>query len=194
MARPREFDHEEVLQKAMEVFWEKGYEGTSVQDLVERAEVNRFSLYATFQNKHQLFLSALDHYRDHMVSRLLGEVECSSEGFSAIRDYLQALVDLSPEHGFMGCLMVNSATEVAPHDPESKERIAAHFERMKKAFHRALEISEKNGELIPGQNIEALADCFVAVALGLAVVAKVSAPQEVLQNQIDIALSTVRLA
>ena len=77
----------------MQVFWERGYEATSVQDLVQGMGINRFSLYSTFGSKHQLFVAALERYRDTIVADLVGELEQSAAGLAAIRQFFTRLVD-----------------------------------------------------------------------------------------------------
>ena len=78
MPRPKAFDPDAALHKAMQVFWERGYEATSVDDLVQCMGINRFSLYSTFGGKHQLFVAALERYRDTIVADLVGELEQSA--------------------------------------------------------------------------------------------------------------------
>ena len=93
MPRPKAFDPDDVLHKAMQVFWERGYEATSMQDLVDCMGINRFSLYSTFGDKHQLFLAALARYRDKVVARLVDELEWSDAGLAAIRQFFTRLID-----------------------------------------------------------------------------------------------------
>lgn len=110
MPRQKEFDPERVLEKAMGVFWEKGYHATSVRDLVERMGINRFSMYDTFGGKRQLFLAALDRYTRRTRDGMLGALERSDQGLPAIRQYLMSVVDeYSARSGWRGCLMINSA-------------------------------------------------------------------------------------
>src|SRR5215831_3253346 len=93
MPRPKAFDPDEALQKAMQVFWERGYAATSVEDLVQRMGINRFSLYSTFGGKHQLFVAALERYRETIVADLVGALEQSAAGRAAIRHFFTRLVD-----------------------------------------------------------------------------------------------------
>src|SRR2546428_10205183 len=116
MPRPKAFDPDEALQKAMQVFWERGYEATSVEDLVQHMGLNRFSLYSTFGGKHQLFVAALERYRDTIVADLVGELEQSAAGLAAIRQFFTRLVDFfASSQGWCGCLMTHTAVELSPH-------------------------------------------------------------------------------
>ena len=118
MPRPKAFDPDAALQKAMHVFWERGYEATSVQDLVEGMGINRFSLYSTFGNKHQLFVTVLERYCATIGANLVGDLEHSAAGLTAIRQFFTRLVDFfASAKGWRGCLMTNTAVELAPHDP-----------------------------------------------------------------------------
>ena len=111
MPRPREFDPETALEQAVAVFWEKGYEATSVQDLVDRMGVNRCSIYNTFGDKHELFLKALQHYGNKMRAEgPPAQLARSDEGLQAIRDYFAAAIDhfVSPD-GVHGCFVINTA-------------------------------------------------------------------------------------
>jgi TetR/AcrR family transcriptional repressor of nem operon len=105
MPRQKEFDREEVLHKAMIAFRDKGYEATSIQDLVDRMEINRFSLYETFTNKHELFVETLQAYLDNVAIPFFSRLEDSKEGLKVIESVLMELVSRiksgeSPKVGF----------------------------------------------------------------------------------------------
>ncbi len=93
MPRQKQFDPDRALGNAMELFWEKGYEATSVQDLVDRMGINRFSMYDTFGSKHQLFMSAINRYQEVLASTVLAELEDSEQGIGSIRACFSRLVD-----------------------------------------------------------------------------------------------------
>lgn len=175
MPRQKQFEPEQVLGKALEVFWEKGYEGASIQDLVERMGINRFSLYDTFGDKHDLFLAVLDRYRDTVASRFLAPLEQTDRGLAAIRQCLRAILTEGPAgQQYRGCLMVNATAELAGRDAEATRRTKAHFLRMEWAFHAALERARVLGEVATGRDLDALARSLTASAAGLAVLAMAS--------------------
>jgi AcrR family transcriptional regulator len=107
VARPREFELEEVLDKAVETFWSKGYEATSIQDLVESMGIHRGSLYAAFEGKQGLFLTALDRYRKVVVRKLLDILDGDPSGKAAIRQFFAAVI----EHVITGGPLSTSLTD-----------------------------------------------------------------------------------
>lgn len=193
MGRHKEFDRDDVLRKATNMFWLKGYEGTSVQDLVDCMGINRGSLYDTFGDKHTLFLAALDYYRDDRVSTLLKILLKSTEGVGAIRQFFNTLVEYqSGDRPSQGCLMVNATVECAIHDDEAAVKVSAHMAVLEDAFYRALLRAQRQNELAhPTQNLRAMARFFVNTANGLCVTAKTSPDRAVLQDIADVTLSVL---
>ena len=130
MSRPKQFNPEIAMQEALETFWERGYAATSVNDLLEEMGLNRGSLYGTFGDKKQLFLSVLDKYYEQSAERIRELLE--RPGASA-RQSLRTLIehvaeDCCGEKGRRGCLAAKAAMELAPHDKD----VAAWLKR----FHR----------------------------------------------------------
>lgn len=169
MARQRTVPRDDVLQRATRVFWRRGYEATSVQDLVEATGANRAGLYGDFTDKRGLFLSALDHYAESFVGRALAGLERDGATVADIRGYFEALIDLSVRRGLPseGCLMANSMTEVAPQDDEVRARVRAHVDRQRRAFRRALANSNEAGRLTPGVDVDAFAHLLAVATQGL---------------------------
>src|SRR3989454_1175824 len=114
MARQKEFDHDEVLHRAMEVFWTRGYEGASIQDLVKHMGINRQSIYDTFGDKHSLFLEALDRYREIQSRKVFEVLERPGSMKRNLRQLFEEAVarSLSAE-GRRGCFVGNSMSELA---------------------------------------------------------------------------------
>lgn len=183
MARPRQFDPEEVLDRAIQLFWRKGYDGTSVQEIVDQTGVNRFSLYNAFGDKRALFLAACERYRRLVVTKRLETMERSQAGLAAIRAFFSGLVELlASERGWRGCLMTNSTVEVAPHDGEAAQQSRAYLERMNAAFYAALVRARARGEVAARQSLQDYARYLTTAVQGLAVVAKVSREPRDLQG------------
>ena len=183
MPRPKEFEPNAVLDKAMQLFWRQGYEATSVQDLVEHMGINRFSLYDTFGDKHQLYLAALDRYRQKVASESLACLEHSREGLAAIRRYFLQLLDLATTpQGTKGCLMANSAVEVASHDREAAARVQVYLAGSDEAFHRALARAREKGEIRPSASLRDAARFLTSSALGLTVRIKVGSGRKELEG------------
>src|SRR5215475_12029594 len=136
MARPRQFDPDEVIDRSMREFWERGYRETSVDDLVEATGVQPGSLYNAFPGgKRGLFLRALDRYSKLVVPQKLGALESQRAGLAELRGYFDGLITPA---GRMGCLMVNSAIELAAEDSEVGGIVRNHMQRLEHSAERAL--------------------------------------------------------
>lgn len=127
MARCVEFDEKEKIEKAMNVFWEKGYNATSMQDLVDAMQINRSSLYNTFEDKHKLFLKCLSTYFDHVLLELKEKVAQEQSAKQAliqlIRDKVSWLVDCEK-----GCLGMKTIFEIGSEDSEVRKQIQKYNE------------------------------------------------------------------
>lgn len=193
MARSREFDPDDALDKAMKVFWRKGYANTSIEDLVSATGVNRYGLYDEFENKRGLFLAALDHYQNAVMGMLFGVVERPGARLADVGAYFAKLVELaSTDMGKLGCLMVNSASEVASCDNHAAEAIVKSRARVRRGFVNALSNAKAAGEL-PGEfDVERTADFLIGVMHGLSVLARSDAGPGMMKNVVETALSCLR--
>ncbi len=192
VARPREFDKEAVVRAALGVFWRQGYRATSVQDLVEATGVNRGSLYDTFGDKHGLFLEVVEHYRRHTSARRLSKLEEPGPLRGKLAAFFGEIIDFSVGEGrLLGCLMTNSAIELAPHDRDAALAVGANMAAMEKAFHRLLSRAQKAGELPSEKSARDLARFLTATANGLRVMAKVSPQRAALKSVVRVALQAL---
>ncbi|MEE8520385.1 MAG: TetR family transcriptional regulator [Gemmatimonadota bacterium] len=193
MPRTKEFDPDQALDRAMQLFWRKGYEATSVQNLVDQMGINRFSLYSTFGSKHDLFLAALDRYRDEVVTDGVSMLEGPEVGISAIRCYFESAAEMAAtsKGRRSGCLMTNAAVEVAPHDKEAAARIEAHLERLENAFYRQLRNARKEGELKAGQSLRDLARFLTGAAQGLGVMVTAGKERRALARYVAVVLAAL---
>ena len=116
MGRPYEFDRQETLSRAMEVFWEKGYKATSIQDLVDRMGIKRGSIYNTFGDKHALFLAAIEHYGESVTSEMVKVLEAPGPAIENLYKFYSRLLRTPRENRMKGCLISNTVVELAPHD------------------------------------------------------------------------------
>jgi len=190
MARPREFDRNEALDKAINIFWLQGYDGTSVQDLVDTMGIQRGSLYAAFGDKHQLFLEALDRYEQAFHCQLLELLRSSAkEGIRQL--FAQVVVDCSCDRGNKGCFITNTAVGLSQGDAETAVRIQANFLRMENAFAEALERARISGELTDEHEPRALARFLTNSLQGLRVLSKSSIAPEVLAEVVSVSLSVL---
>jgi len=191
MARPKEFDTTEVLNKALEIFWYKGYEATSIQDLTKHLGIGRQSLYDTFGGKRQLFFAALKRYTEQKTTYVVSILEKTSSGKAAIERVFRELVKtLTDAELCIGCFMVNTAIELAPHDREIGNIIESNMEQEVQALYHALTRAKSQGELNDRhQDLMALARFLNNTRYGLVVTAKSTSNPAVLGEIVDVTLS-----
>jgi len=191
VARPRKFDPDEVLDRSMREFWERGYRDTSVDDLVEATGVRPGSLYNAFPGgKRGLFLKSLDRYSKLVVPEKLGALERPGAGVAELRAYFDGLVlDLTTREGQIGCLMVNSAVELAAEDSEVGEVVRGHMARLERNAERALRNAKRRGEISADVSPRAKATQLMATGMGLMVVGKTNPGKKVLETIVDAAFA-----
>ena len=175
MPRYKEFDREDVLLKAMMVFRDKGYEATSMRDLVERMHINRFSLYETFKSKHDLFVEALQAYYDTVAVPFFHRLKDSKEGLKVIESTLMDLVSrIKSGRSSNGCLLCNTMAELGA---QQDERVTTILERYLKTlegnFYAAVLRAKELGEISQSADARAEAKVLVGYATGLVSLAKV---------------------
>ncbi|MBP0017469.1 MAG: TetR/AcrR family transcriptional regulator [Cyanobacteria bacterium SBLK] len=193
MARHKAFDREAVLDKAMDTFWRKGYEGTSVRDLVENMGINRGSLYDTFGDKHTLFLAAIAHYEDTIVKHALACLETPHADKQAIIDHFYGLIDRAiVDVEKRGCFVTNSAVELCARDREAATRIEHNLKRIERAYGNALKRSQDKGELRSDCDIRATARFLICTLQGLRVMTKVNCDRSVLEDIAKVALAVLQ--
>lgn len=192
MARLREFDYEQVLDKAVETFWAKGYEATSIQDLVDATGLLRGSLYAAFGSKQALFLAALDRYGNVVVRSLLERLDRETSGKRAIHSFFAAVIQHILTAGpLRGCLVTNSAVERGLSCPDTAAKVGGCLERLELGFLRALERMRAAGELPESRNLRALSRHLTSVLQGLLVIGKVRPERAVLEDIVAVGLSVL---
>ena len=193
MARPRQFDPDEVIDRSMHEFWERGYRDTSVDDLVRATGVRPGSLYNAFPGgKRGLFLETLHRYSELVVPEKLGALERPGAGLVELRAYFDGLVrDLSTPEGRVGCLMVNSAVELAAEDSEVGELVRGHMARLERNAERALRNAKRRGEISAHVNPRAKATQLMATGMGLMVVGKTDPGRKVLQTIVNGAFADI---
>ncbi|MEQ8998414.1 MAG: TetR/AcrR family transcriptional regulator [Coleofasciculus sp. B1-GNL1-01] len=192
MARHKEFDQEEALEKAMETFWCYGYEGTSIQVLVKNMGINRGSLYDTFGDKRALFQAAIAHYDQTVVKDAIARLEAPDASKSAIVNHFYTLIDRAvTDVQRRGCLITNTAVELCPHDPDTATRIATNLKRIEQAFYQVLVRAKEKGELSDKHDLNALASFLTCTLQGLRVSSKVNPDREALRSIAQVALSVL---
>lgn len=166
MARPREFEPKAALERAMLLFWQKGYEETSMAELVEATGVSRYGLYSEFGDKQELFVACMDLYTGTAIEAALSPLEAPEASLEAIRSYFGHLIAGVRSDGPRGCLIGNTAVASPILGNELAERIESYYERMRASFLKALSNAREQGKLDADDDIEELADYLVGVVNG----------------------------
>ncbi|KAF0228275.1 MAG: TetR family transcriptional [Beijerinckiaceae bacterium] len=186
----KQFDVDETLAKAMRTFWERGYEATSVQDLIDSTGINRGSLYGTYGDKRALFLAALGKYDKDIRRKILSELEAEHSPRHAIRELLVCFSTGLLEKGdTAGCLMTNTALELAAHDPEIRSIVAHAQEQIEDFFHRMILRGQELGEMSPALNPPRIAKGLLASLSGLLVLIRSRPDEALLASIIDDAMA-----
>lgn len=172
MARPKEFDETVVLRKAMDLFWEQGYGATSLDNLVEHLGIGRASLYSTYGSKHDLFMRALDAYIQDRATTLKAALAQPGPVLPAIRNVLDMFVRRASDLNRPGCMLVNTATELATSDPQAARQVQRTWTALEDALASALDRARAQGELAEGRDPHALANFLLVFIQGLLVVGK----------------------
>ncbi len=173
MARTKEFDPDAALVSAMELFWERGYEATTMADLVEHLDIAKASIYATFGGKRDLYLKALDRYAEIVDPRLLSALSQPGPTLPAVRAVVEQYADeATGKARNRGCFVVNTAVELAPRDPLAARRVQASWDHLETALAAALVRAQAQGELDPDKDPRALARFLLVLLQGLRVVGK----------------------
>jgi len=192
VARPKEFERDVVLDRAMQVFWARGYEATSIQHLVDRMGIQRGSLYDTFGDKRALFFAAIERYDRVVTAKLLAALDEPGAGTAAIREFFRLKVEASVESGRpRGCLVTNSAAEVVTRDRAAATRVGAVLAKIEAAFHRAVVRAQQAGEIDPKRSPRALARFLTSSAQGLSVMAKTFPDRAVLDDIVEVILAAL---
>jgi AcrR family transcriptional regulator len=186
MARPREFDVDQALDRATEVFWARGYEATSVQDLVDALGVNRASLYSTFGDKARLFEAVLERYGQQVNGAVFQALAPPAAGAEAVQAWLKALIAAATQPGTpRGCLMVNTLTGCSTAPSALHERVIA---AVRASTDRLQDALTRDPQLAARENVRTLARFFAAEGHGLAVLARAGVRRQELEMAAEVAL------
>ena len=189
MARTKEFDPDSALRAALHLFWRKGYEATSMQDLVDELGIGRASIYATFGNKHELYLRAVDRYSEEIAGRSGSSLARSGSALAAVRELVESFAEEAlndPDR--KGCLITNTAIECLPQDELAAARVDTGLNGLESAIAGALFRAQGQGELGPDKDPRGLARFLVTVLQGIRVIAKRPDRQR-LRDTVDYALT-----
>ncbi len=188
MARPKEFDPERALERAMHVFWRQGYEATSVTDLTDALGISRASLYGTFGNKDAIYERALERYRLLEGTRTLSCLTADGTARDRIRALFERLAEGALADGEnKGCLVLNAAME-RPHDAATAAQVRSALAAIELALAGVLAEGQERGELPTGRDPRELARFLTTSLQGVRLMAKATRDRRVLEDTIAVVL------
>jgi TetR/AcrR family transcriptional regulator, transcriptional repressor for nem operon len=192
LPRPKEFNPDHALDKAMHVFWHKGYEATSMEDLLTAMNLNRGSLYDTFGDKRQLFLKVLDRYCHEFVEKKFSLLDQPGPAIPTLRRFIHGMIDgalADPQR--RGCLIANTVMELAPHEKDIAERACQAMKMGEDALFKILARAKQQGELAKEEDPRALARFLVTMMQGMVVTIKAGGSVEAVKQSVETALSVL---
>ncbi len=190
--RPKNFDTENVLDKAIELFWRQGYYATTTRELEAKLGLKQSSIYNAFGSKCGLLEAALDRYEVLTDQELLTPLERSREGLTAIDTFFITLYHWVTHKGRRGCMLINMMAEDGGETEAITERTNNYRNRVRKAFKKTLKQSHEGGEMIDVEAIEARADLLVSLVLGLNIAARGGLSETELEKMLDAARGQIR--
>jgi TetR/AcrR family transcriptional repressor of nem operon len=190
MARTKDFDEDEALNKAIDIFWHKGYNGASMQDLVDGLGISRSSLYDTYGDKHTLFIKALESYQDDTSKKVAAIINSTGPAKETIKKLLGFITgELLGDKKHKGCFMVNAEVEVAPHDQEVNRLVCQNDQQVEDAFFLVIKKGQDSGEISNMQDARALARFTFNTVKGIRVTAKSTTDKAVFDDIIRLAIA-----
>ncbi|KOR90534.1 TetR/AcrR family transcriptional regulator [Paenibacillus solani] len=193
MGRVREFDEEKVLDAAMQLFWEKGYEATSLSDLTSRMGIQRPSIYSAFGDKKELFETALRKYTSSRASETRTRLQTHQSVREAFRAFFENVVDEEySDSPSRGCFCINTMVELAPHDEKFEILTREHQMYLAVIFQETIERGIQSGELASDTNAKALSQALIVSLIGLTVMLKSRPDRSFVNNSIEVTLTLLR--
>ena len=190
MSRPKEFNPDDAIEKAMQVFWHKGYEATSMEDLLTAMDLNRGSLYDTFGDKRQLFLKVMDRYCTTFVGPKFSLLDQPGPALPTLRRFIIGMIEgglADPQR--RGCFISNTVMELSPHEEEIAGKLRQALKMAEDTFFKVLARAKQQGELTHDKDPRALARFLTTMMQGTIVMIKAGAPADVVKQTAETALS-----
>ena len=190
MSRPKEFSPDNAIEKAMQVFWHKGYEATSMKDLLSAMDLNRGSLYDTFGDKRQLFLKVVDRYCTTFVGSKFCLLDQPGPALPTLRRFIHGMIEgalADPQR--RGCLIANTIMELSPHEEEIAGTLRQALKMAEDTFFKVLARAKQLGELKHEKDPRTLARFLTTMMQGTIVMIKAGAPADVVTQSAETALS-----
>jgi TetR/AcrR family transcriptional repressor of nem operon len=192
MPRHKEFEEAEVLEKALDIFWSNGYNATSFQILTEGMCINRQSIYDTYGDKHTLFIKSFLHYTAKNEAVLKAYFGQDKPVLELLHTFFNTMIDeIRTDALKKGCLVINSMSELVPHDAEAKQIVENHLDFFLRTLQSLVARGISNGEISPAASSEALALHLVNTIYGIKTLGKAMDDRNKLQTIADMALSVI---
>lgn len=192
MSRKKRYNSDEVLEKAMHVFWNHGYEQTSVRMLEKEMGINQFSIYASFTCKHNLFIESLRKYREYVIKNVYSDLLKPEARLKDLEIFLNRLAeDRSRGKEYKGCLAVNTTGEINPTDREVTAELANYYMFIREMLKKVLMNSIEAGDMSADTDVEKYSSFLLGVLQGLSVGAKVL-PDNQIRDNIEVSLSVFK--
>ena len=183
MARLKSFDEDRALDAAVDCFWLRGYEATSVRDLADAMGIGGTSLYNAYGDKRALFARSVQRYAERSMRARIARLEAARRPKEAIGAFIAEIIDRSlKDPDRKGCLLVNSALDVAPHDAEIGKVVAGHLDEIRAFFRRSLEAAQKAGQVSRRVDAEEASGHLLGIVLGIRVLARTGARRKLLES------------
>jgi TetR/AcrR family transcriptional repressor of nem operon len=191
--RPREFDEDQVLDRAVQQFWTRGYEATSMADLIESTGLHKGSLYKAFGEKHALFMTALARYLDMALTMTREQLAGAESPAAGLEAWLHGVVERQKSGARRcGCFAVNAAVELAPRDEVVRRRLRRHDREMIGLMRDAIERGQRAGQFRSDRGAEELAEYVLTLVSGLSAGARRDAQIARGERLVDLAMETLR--
>ncbi|MEN8201702.1 MAG: TetR/AcrR family transcriptional regulator [Bacteroidota bacterium] len=192
MPRKKTYSDEIVLGRAMNVFWTHGYQATSVRLLEKMMEINQFSIYASFQNKKNLFIQSLRTYREYVKKHRFQDLLQENAGMAELESFMYNALDSDKSiDDKKGCLVVNTAGEIGGKDNEILRELNLYYDFIREMLKNVIRNAIKKKELSEDTNIEMQANFFLGVMQGISVASKTMNSNE-LNDYITVALTQIK--
>lgn len=194
MARTKDFDEDRAIDAAVDCFWQHGYETSSVRDLADAMKIGGTSLYNAFGDKRALFRRSLERYANRSMRERIARLQAAHRPREAIEAFLREIVDRSlSDRDRKGCLLVNSALDVAPHDAELGRVVAGYLDEIRQFFGRNLAAARRAGQVPRRLDPDDAATHLLGVVIGIRVLARTGARRKALEAVVQPALDLLKV-
>ena len=187
----KQFDPDEALEKAVQLFRANGYAATGMAELQAQMGIGRKSLYDTFGNKRQLFIKALKRYSNTWVRQIINQLTKDGSPLENVRGLMRILQERHSIPDSTGCLFGVSMAQFRTNDPEMAEILRHHINGIEQAFYKAFKRAQDVGELDDNANIRDLARLYLGIHQGLALIGRVHTAPAVTRSIVNGALATL---